>query len=347
MDSSSWPPAKQRNFTTGQQLTQLPSNLLEIFIPGYGTISAAVSQTLGFDITLIVSIFLFLFALLKPVDYLRHQIISLVTQYGTCYIAIDNTGDAYHWVMSLLRQKGVGVQASGLLALSRLHNGGWQPVEDDSLQLEIDGASFVPATPKPNESKPTIRYEPDLGAWLYFWHGGHFFLWYRQREQPRANVIDFFGETKIEGKLYCFSRSTAPIKAFIQDALNEYLRKNAAFTSIRRPARSKQRRDGNNPWIQVATRPSRPVDTIVLDEESKTRITADIEEYLDPNTRRWYAGRGIPYRRGYVGHMPAHTPIAPRPYEKKKMLTCTAVILRTSRNRQDFTIFCTRRRFRP
>ena len=167
--------------------------------------------------------------------------------------------------------------------------------EDGSLLLEVNGESLGPAAPKSNGNKPRIRYEPDLGAWLYFWHRGRLFLWYRQREQPRTNVIDFLGHTKIEGRLYCFSRSTAPIKAFIQEALNEHQRKNAAFTCIRRPVRSKQRREGNNPWIKAATRPSRPVDTIVLDEEPKNQILADIEEYLEPNTRRWYAGRGIPY----------------------------------------------------
>ena len=123
MDSSSWLPAKQRNFTTGQQLTQLPSNLLEIFIPGYRTISAVASETLGPDVTLVVSISLIVFALLKSVDYLRHQFISLLTRYGTCYVALDNSGDPYHWVVSLLRQKGVGVRASGLLTISSLHDG--------------------------------------------------------------------------------------------------------------------------------------------------------------------------------------------------------------------------------
>ena len=347
MDSSSWPLAKQLNFTTGQQLIQLPTNLLEIFIPGYGTTSALLSETFGFDIKLIVSISLFIFALLKSVDYLRHQIISFLTRFGTCYIAIDSTGDAYHWVMSLLRQKGVGVQASGLLAVSSLHVGSWQPAQSDNLQFEVDGVPLAHTSSNTDGKKPTVRYEPDLGTWLYFWHDGRLSLWYRQKEQQKANVIDFLGDTKIEGRLYCFSRSTAPIKAFIQDALNEHQRKNAAFTSIRRPAPSKQRRSGNNPWIKVATRPSRPLDTIVLDDERKTQIIADIEEYLDPNTRRWYAGRGIPYRRGYVSYMLGHTPITPYYYETEMTLISTEVIVRSARNRQDFLIFCTRWRFWP
>jgi chaperone BCS1 len=34
---------------------------------------------------------------------------------------------------------------------------------------------------------------------------------------------------------------------------------------------------------------------------------ADINEYLNPVTARWYANRGIPYRRGYLFHGPPGT----------------------------------------
>jgi chaperone BCS1 len=50
----------------------------------------------------------------------------------------------------------------------------------------------------------------------------------------------------------------------------------------------------------VAMRPARPLDTVVLEEEQKDQLLSDIEEYLRPSTREWYAVRGIPYRRGYV-----------------------------------------------
>jgi mitochondrial chaperone BCS1 len=26
----------------------------------------------------------------------------------------------------------------------------------------------------------------------------------------------------------------------------------------------------------------------------------DIKNFLDPRSRKWYSGRGIPYRRGYL-----------------------------------------------
>lgn len=52
--------------------------------------------------------------------------------------------------------------------------------------------------------------------------------------------------------------------------------------------------------MKVATRPSRPMHTVVLDHDQKYRVLTDINEYLHPAMPKWYTNRGIPYRRGYV-----------------------------------------------
>lgn len=105
--------------------------------------------------------------------------------------------------------------------------------------------------------------------------------------------------TLIEGRLYCLSRSAEPIKRLIAEASALYHKKSASKTTIRRPAPRQQRNDGN-PWRTVARRPSRPLETVVLESKEKTRLISDIADYLKPNSRKWYAERGIPYRRGYV-----------------------------------------------
>jgi chaperone BCS1 len=102
------------------------------------------------------------------------------------------------------------------------------------------------------------------------------------------------------GTLYCLGRSTAPLKALIAEASAFNHEKTAVKTVIRRPAPKNQRRDGMNPWKKAATRPSRSIKTVVLEETQKQAILGDVEEYLLPETCAWYAQRGIPYRRGYV-----------------------------------------------
>ena len=47
--------------------------------------------------------------------------------------------------------------------------------------------------------------------------------------------------------------------------------------------------------------------TVVLDHDQKNQILADVNEYLHPSTPKWYADRGIPYRRGYLFHGPPGT----------------------------------------
>lgn len=65
---------------------------------------------------------------------------------------------------------------------------------------------------------------------------------------------------------------------------------------------------GSDPtWQRCLSRPSRPLSTVILSEEKKKRLLEDVTDYLDPATRRWYANRGIPYRRGYLLYGPPGT----------------------------------------
>jgi hypothetical protein len=78
---------QEHNSSSSRHL--IPS-LLETFIPGYGTISRLLVDILGFDITLIVSIALLAFALLRSIDFLKAQTFGLVMRYGTCSVQIDS-----------------------------------------------------------------------------------------------------------------------------------------------------------------------------------------------------------------------------------------------------------------
>ncbi|KIM90394.1 hypothetical protein PILCRDRAFT_181783 [Piloderma croceum F 1598] len=55
--------------------------------------------------------------------------------------------------------------------------------------------------------------------------------------------------------------------------------------------------DSNN-WRHVASRPKRPLRSIVLDPGIKDLLIEDAKDFLASKT--WYAERGIPFRRGYL-----------------------------------------------
>lgn len=56
--------------------------------------------------------------------------------------------------------------------------------------------------------------------------------------------------------------------------------------------------DTRNEWRFVASRPKRPLSSIVLDDGIKEKLLDDAKEFLI--SRKWYAERGIPFRRGYL-----------------------------------------------
>jgi mitochondrial chaperone BCS1 len=60
-------------------------------------------------------------------------------------------------------------------------------------------------------------------------------------------------------------------------------------------------------WQRCMARTSRPFSTVILNEKLKKDLIDDVTDYLNPNTRRWYANRGIPYRRGYLLYGPPGT----------------------------------------
>ena len=48
----------------------------------------------------------------------------------------------------------------------------------------------------------------------------------------------------------------------------------------------------------MTNRPKRPLSSIILDPGVKEMLIRDARDFL--NSWRWYAERGIPFRRGYL-----------------------------------------------
>lgn len=56
--------------------------------------------------------------------------------------------------------------------------------------------------------------------------------------------------------------------------------------------------DTSNNWRHIASRPKRPLTSIVLDPGIKDLLHNDARDFL--KSKSWYAARGIPFRRGYL-----------------------------------------------
>jgi chaperone BCS1 len=55
-------------------------------------------------------------------------------------------------------------------------------------------------------------------------------------------------------------------------------------------------------WREDVRVSNRPVQSVVLPNSSKSRLLNDVEKFLSPKTKDFYARNGIPYRRSYLFH---------------------------------------------
>ncbi|KAL4958116.1 P-loop containing nucleoside triphosphate hydrolase protein [Aspergillus filifer] len=155
---------------------------------------------------------------------------------------------------------------------------------------EFDDSSAIEL--KPFHGSRLFRFDK---KWIYFSHTAN-------------NPENTARGPQIEGKpqltLQCLSLSLSPLKAFLDEA-RVYARKvsisNVKIYRTRPSAREVLR------WSAVASRPSRDIATVILDQEKKQTLLRDVNEYLHPHTRQWYANHGIPYRRGYLFSGPPGT----------------------------------------
>ncbi|KAL2123747.1 hypothetical protein VTJ04DRAFT_112 [Mycothermus thermophilus] len=100
----------------------------------------------------------------------------------------------------------------------------------------------------------------------------------------------------------CLGRSVEPIKRFLETCREFADKQRESYITVR-----SNKRTYNDSWDVTILRPLRPLETVHFDEDLKAALVADIEHYLDINTRKFYNRRGIPYRRGFLFYGPPGT----------------------------------------
>lgn len=149
----------------------------------------------------------------------------------------------------------------------------YREVEDSSIEL------------KPFHGSRFFRFKR---TWMLFSHAA---------SSPDSSTRPPQVDSNPPLKLQCISLSLSPMKKFLEE-VRAYGRK-VSVSSITVYRTRPNSRDLVR-WSSVASRPSRDISTVILDKQKKQTILRDINEYLHPHTRQWYANHGIPYRRGYL-----------------------------------------------
>ena len=298
------PPASDSSDNTTGSITQLPANILEVFIPGYSIISRFLLEALGFDVTVVVSVCFLIFGLAVSVRFLWNHAYAYFQTYFMSFISIESDDDIYEHVMDWIGEQRVSKNSQSLMAKTGHFT--WDAdLAEDGASEDMDDGTLLNFSNW--DSKIPPKFQPYFGIHR-FWHNGRYFQLKRETKQM---MVSGWGGSVLRDdetiRLTCVGRSTQPIKDLIKECQDRYFDKKSSKTIVRRPATKEMRSRGRNPWTRVATRPSRPMDTVVLEHDQKERVLADINEYLHPASPRWYANRGIPYRRGYLFHGPPGT----------------------------------------
>ena len=282
-------------------VTHLPTNILEAFIPGYSIIAQFFLDFVGIDVTLIVSVCLLLFGVTTSVKFIWTHAYQQFERYCMSSILIESGDDIYEQIMHWIATQKVSKKSRKLTATTK-NEDAWDLVDEDI--EEVDPEVLINFSQM--DAKVAPKFQPSFGT-HYFLHRGNLFAFKRGQKQLMSSG---WGGSLIRDEeditLTCVGRSTQPLKDLIAEARQHFYKKEKPCTSVRRPAVKEMRNRGRY-WTKVATRPSRPVHTVVLDHEQKNQVLDDINEYLHPATKFWYAHRGIPYRRGYLFHGPPGT----------------------------------------
>ncbi|KAH9074688.1 P-loop containing nucleoside triphosphate hydrolase protein [Lactarius deliciosus] len=132
----------------------------------------------------------------------------------------------------------------------------------------------------------SVRYLPSYNASYRMWYKGRYVTVSRVKEESR------WYSDKSTLTIAIFSRDRSILDAMILEAREKWM--SARSDKIDIYATERYGDDCNH----VASRPKRPLNSIVLDEGTKELLLDDARDFM--KSKKWYADRGIPFRRGYL-----------------------------------------------
>ncbi|KAI1462442.1 P-loop containing nucleoside triphosphate hydrolase protein [Annulohypoxylon moriforme] len=270
---------------------------------GLAPIYGFIGTKLGIEPSYILTAIGVIWAFNKLFHQLYSSLYNIVISHFMCSIHILNSDDIYAHLMEWLASQPQIVNSRALLAETASKRA-WEFEDASDLARDNSGRYLNFSN---QEARAPPQYSPSIGLHGFWWKGQYFRLQRKRESVFDENSLGQVLKDQEDIVISCFWRSPEPIKQLLAHAKEQYYRDHQARTIVKRPSMYNRRYAGRCSWHQVANRPVRDIKTVVLDEKQKLQVLADINEYLHPETPRWYANRGIPLRRGYLFHGPPGT----------------------------------------
>ncbi|KAA8893308.1 hypothetical protein FN846DRAFT_914196 [Sphaerosporella brunnea] len=310
------------NLLGAMSLTTIVNQVLEQAGP-------VLKTQLGVDLNLLITLFVLGTMAAAGWHYCGELVEMLLETYFQCTVRISSDDTMFAALMEYLDEQGVfattGEQAptgSDVCAVGTSARLAWYATPTRNLDANLDkwNASYWDSDSELEDDdddddaanyqpymrvKKKTKYAPMTGHshYFYFKPTGHTVkIW---RTEAENNPGAWWRKAREYVSLRIYGRDAAPLKALLQRVCDRENHKNVGKTIVYKAARGA---DGDSStWTRCFSRASRPLHSVILDEEQKEEICQDMAEYLMPATSKWYSNRGLPYRRGYLLYGPPGT----------------------------------------
>jgi len=287
--------------------------LLERFVPGFGTFHSIILNHVGIDITLAVSWIALSLAAATGIRWIWIRMYPFVLNTCTCMVCIPSNDRLNKEVLSYMSSQIIEKHGTRALAAVSAGTGDAQAVHVNhhhhrgGRRRQFNNFQDQNEEEDLDERMPAISYFPAVGT-QWFWFENWPFIF--EREGNTDYKFSAYVEVPTGNEpliIRCLGRNPELLKKFLHHCKEMSKISEESKTPIYSQGTRIDHYDPNSLWNGPQLVLNRPIDTVELDDQVKENLVNDITEYLKPETKEFYALNGIPYRRGYLFHGPPGT----------------------------------------
>lgn len=276
--------------------------LLDVFFPGFSAFSSVVEKYFKVDLNLYIPLVISLGCVTFVWRYFSEYFWEKLEAYFMSTVDIRTDDEIYNMLMAWVAQQKFAKGARRFVVNTNLNSRAWYlwRWDDDEDDGPEDGDD---SSASHGNKKKQLAYTPTFGS-HFFWYKGRVCIFRRDKGRDQQAGYMLVSERE-EISVSCFGRDPWLLKELLMEARTQFTQRDEHKTLIYRgtiPAGTT-----TPAWQRCLARASRPFSTVILNDKVKQDLIDDVQDYLNPATRRWYSNRGIPYRRGYLLYGPPGT----------------------------------------
>ncbi|CUA70593.1 putative mitochondrial chaperone BCS1-A [Rhizoctonia solani] len=211
---------------------------------------------------------------------------SWLSRTFTTTATFESGNEAFDWISEWLeKQPGYSTSREfDVVAKSRART-----LSHVMMPRRMRGGMFTQGGTRPAKDGSLAQYLPshDTRHWMFY--GARLIRVKRSRTTASAEYGPSVNVERITLTLFTFSQTA--LQDLIENAAQEHRARDLAEIQINIG-------DQYGNWKRLSSKPHRDFGSVVLEPEVKRKLLEDANEFLE--NERWYADRGIPYRRGYL-----------------------------------------------